>query len=385
MLAVPHAQPENAPAQVADKKVARLPEIQFVRAVAATLVLLGHAQSNTLALAKQVGAEFAPVVTRFSGGLGVDLFFLVSGFVMVVSSANLFGRPGSPLIFLKRRLIRIVPLYYAATLFYLPIYLFGSHAPAGSVIAAAVTTFFFLPYPTYGFDGDNVFPIFSLGWSLNYEMFFYAVFAAALLFRKAVAIVAMPLILVCAVFLGQFIPGPNVLRFWTQPIILEFAIGFAIALVWSRAEFDFSGFRRAALPVSIAMIVMAVSIIVIDPFQLMEKIGYDSTPNDFKRVLGWGAPATLIVIAMLMQRWQSLSFASRVAEHLGNCSYSLYLTHPFCLIALKKIWLSAGISSNGGFVTLLILSVALSFLVAHLVYSWFELPVTAKLRQLSGG
>jgi peptidoglycan/LPS O-acetylase OafA/YrhL len=85
-----------------------LVSIQALRAIAALLVFWGHA---ILTLNPKEAAEFP----RLYGPFGVDLFFVISGFVMVYSSERLFGRPGAPIKFFARRLARIVPLYWAAT------------------------------------------------------------------------------------------------------------------------------------------------------------------------------------------------------------------------------------------------------------------------------
>src|SRR5258705_5378402 len=77
--------------------------IQALRAIAAILVLLGHA---SVALREKVAAfPFFP-----AGPFGVDIFFVISGFVMVYSSERLFGQPGASMYFFARRLARIVPL-----------------------------------------------------------------------------------------------------------------------------------------------------------------------------------------------------------------------------------------------------------------------------------
>jgi exopolysaccharide production protein ExoZ len=85
-----------------------LVSIQAVRAIASLLVFWGHAIN---AVNLEVAAEFPPLYGQF----GVDLFFVISGFVMVYASERLFGRAGAPITFFTRRLARIVPLYWATT------------------------------------------------------------------------------------------------------------------------------------------------------------------------------------------------------------------------------------------------------------------------------
>jgi peptidoglycan/LPS O-acetylase OafA/YrhL len=85
-----------------------LVSIQALRAIAALLVFWGHAIN---AVTLEVPADFP----HLYGPFGVDIFFVISGFVMVYSSEGLFGQPGAPIKFFARRIARIVPLYWAAT------------------------------------------------------------------------------------------------------------------------------------------------------------------------------------------------------------------------------------------------------------------------------
>jgi exopolysaccharide production protein ExoZ len=138
-----------------------LVSIQALRAIAALLVFWGHA---ILTLNPKEAAEFP----RLYGPFGVDLFFVISGFVMVYSSERLFGRPGAPIKFFARRLARIVPLYWAATAI-----LVWFVVPYASTKAVLGSLFFVPHLPVEA-------PLLFVGWTLIFEMFFYVVFAIAL-------------------------------------------------------------------------------------------------------------------------------------------------------------------------------------------------------------
>jgi exopolysaccharide production protein ExoZ len=128
----------------------QLKSIQILRAAAALGVLLDHAGR---------WLDVAPIVDI--GAAGVDLFFVISGFIMVYTSERLFGQTGAPQRFLARRIIRIVPLYWTLTAF------------------AALVLFGFGPNTlgSYLFIPTHRGPILTVGWTLNYEMMFYSLFA----------------------------------------------------------------------------------------------------------------------------------------------------------------------------------------------------------------
>jgi peptidoglycan/LPS O-acetylase OafA/YrhL len=102
---------------------------------------------------------------------GVDIFFAISGFVIVISSERLLGADGAPLVFLRKRLIRIVPIYWLTTMLAL--------STLGSIHPATVAASFFF-VPNVNEYSATVTPVLSVGWTLNLEMFFYALFALAL-------------------------------------------------------------------------------------------------------------------------------------------------------------------------------------------------------------
>ncbi|MBV8536835.1 MAG: acyltransferase, partial [Alphaproteobacteria bacterium] len=152
--------------------------IQILRGIAALLVVVCHAG---VMAGDRFGAVGQHLLLR-AGAAGVDIFFPISGFVMVISSINLAGRPDGWWVFLERRIVRVVPLYWLATTLKLVMIV---AVPSIALHAAVTTThvlgsyfFVFVPNP----NGGSM-PLVPVGWTLNYEMFFYAVFAAALFVR----------------------------------------------------------------------------------------------------------------------------------------------------------------------------------------------------------
>src|SRR5262249_8551603 len=207
--------------QPARPESSSLVSIQALRAVAALLVFWGHAIN---AVTAEVAADFPPLY----GPFGVDIFFVISGFVMVYSSERLFGRPDAPIKFFARRFVRIVPLYWAAT---------------------AILVWFVVPYAsTKAVLGSLLFtpripseaPLLYVGWTLIFEMFFYTVFAIALLAKRRVAVVAgasafliaFTLLFGPAPGLSPHAPAASGIAYLADSIIIEFLFGMIIALVY---------------------------------------------------------------------------------------------------------------------------------------------------------
>ena len=145
--------------------------IQVLRAVAALMIVLSHAQNDALNEALKAGLPFSRVAV-LPWDAGVDLFFVISGFIMVYASERLFATPGAAGAFIGRRLARIVPLYWVATLVSLAVLAYVAHLgkhpfPAPPEIASS---FGFIPF---GRPRDGLArPLVPQGWTLNDELMF---------------------------------------------------------------------------------------------------------------------------------------------------------------------------------------------------------------------
>jgi peptidoglycan/LPS O-acetylase OafA/YrhL len=339
----------------------RIHSVQLLRAVAALLVLVGHA----IAAGARMGhAERLPLPT----GVGVDLFFAISGFIMVFASDRLFAKPGAGREFLARRIARVVPLYWLTTTAMLMLILLGSRAaPNPSYI---LSSYLFIPDLSYGSVDGVAFPLLSLGWTLNYEMLFYAIFSVFIMLPRRRASGWVIGVLLLGVTLGRvFQPQSTVLSTWSQPIILEFALGLLIG----NALLD--GTRLSRL-VSAILILAACLWIIADPLHVADSL---QTPNDFRRLVGWGMPAAALLAAVVLGPRELPLWCQRPAALLGDASYSLYLTHPFIMIVCERAWHHAiGPRYLTGFVvTVIVLAIALSVVVNKIV----ERPLTGVLQR----
>ena len=350
--------------------------IQRLRALAALMVVVGHTQTEAIVAAAKAGLAFTPVAL-LPWGAGVDLFFVISGFIMVVASERLFAHPDGAKTFAARRLKRIVPLYWLFTTLYVAIQ-FVTHKPVGGL--DLLSSYLFWPRDIFG-DGV-IRPIFTLGWTLNYEMFFYALFAVAIRWPAQRAVAAIALLLATGVVIGRMWPlAPGPLAFWTQPIVLEFVLGMAIALAWRHGV-------RLPSAMRVALFATALLLLAYDVEGSARQSSHWTTPTDLVRLLGWGVPAAVLVAAAVLGTARPAAVRSLPLDvvALGDSSYALYLVHPFVVGTFMRIWTSAGLAGHLGYWPFVGVSLAVSIAVAVLLHRFFELPVARflALRRLDG-
>ncbi len=346
--------------------------VQILRAIAALAVAIGHAQGFIGIPMERQGQAFGWGFL-LPWGAGVDLFFVISGFIMVYSSERLFGAPGGAKIFAWRRLSRIVPLYWCAMALLL-LKTAALHKPMPD-FASIVTSFFFIPWDTQATGIPR--PIYDLGWTLNYEMFFYTVFALCIGLRRefAVALVAACLTALIVVGIAHPLQNPQ-LFFWTQPIVLEFVFGMVIALMVR------NGVSLPA-PLRYALIGLGGAAFFRDFLNTGAQPHLWITPNDFLRVVGWGVPAAMLVAGCVLKPRQEPSTNRFVGagKLLGDASYALYLCHPIVMSAFAMAWFAADLNSKLPAYLGAGISLALAIAFSIIVYRSFELPLTRFLQK----
>ncbi|MGH6877177.1 MAG: acyltransferase family protein [Rhizomicrobium sp.] len=334
--------------------------IQALRAAAAFLVVLVHLDR----LAELAG--FGKNATVF-GNSGVDLFFVISGLIMVVTTTE---RPQTAGQFLRHRIARIAPLYWAVTL---AVFVLVLAEPALLQSTSAnpvelVKSLAFIPYPRV--DGQ-MHPIVFVGWTLNYEMFFYLMFASGLLFPGKRAGFAFVLgALVVSVVAGRVVgPQSPVSRFYTQPLLLEFGGGMVLGLLLTKNLLP--AWRTAAIVIGLsAFLLMLASPLIW---------------RDVDRSVVAGLPALVIVASALMAERGGLLLNAAWLQLLGAASYSIYLTHFFSTQIVVKIADHLGSPGKLEVVALGGGAILLVALVGVIVHRAVELPLTAQARWLLGG
>lgn len=324
--------------------------IQYLRAVAALMVVAFHVKPRI----SRMGYD-GPWPEWL--GCGVDIFFVISGIIMWLTT---YDRAVTPQDFLFRRFMRIAPLYYIVTVVVVvlmavaPTLVVGGRLDAMHVLAS----FAFLPWPhpvTGTFE-----PVLPQGWTLNYEMLFYLLFALSLFARRSLR----PWLVIgalCAIVLAGRNSNPaSTAGFFASSIILEFAFGLLIGVAVT------AGMR---LPKALAIVLLL--------------LGLGGIPATWPLVVGgvprvWlcGASAALLVAGAVFLELHGAVFRNRVMHLLGDASYSIYLTHGLAMSAVGAVWMRTGLAAHTAtFVLFVPVSIAVATLAGVITYKIAEKPL----------
>jgi exopolysaccharide production protein ExoZ len=329
-------------------------------------VAIHHAQFDAGALARRFGGSFRPF-EAIPWAAGVDIFFVISGFIIVYSSRKLAEAPGAAGVFLTRRVGRIVPLYWTATSLYLVLAIFMPGVINSEVLEPGFILASYLFIPLARPDG-LVQPLYSLGWTLNYELYFYLAFAVILAWPLKRSVLALIAVMAATVALGRVIALPLPLSFWTSPIVLEFAFGMALGLLKVEGLVLSRAWR-------VALAVGGLGLFVVWAHAAMP------------RVIAYGLPSALLVAAAALaveERAQSKTWFVRVGSALGDASYALYLVHPFVIRAGREALIRSGLGIIIGGWGYIVLVLAGAVVASLMIFRWYEGPITEWIRQRSG-
>jgi peptidoglycan/LPS O-acetylase OafA/YrhL len=348
-----------------DGRAERLDVIQALRGIAALAVVGFHARFCLGAAGERLFG---------SGYAGVDLFFVISGFIMVHTTA---GAPPAG-TFLKKRIARIWPVYVIATLAYVLVRYDAASYVTPSHLRALAKAFVFYPHsrtgaPWLGFAPDEV------GWTLNYEVFFYLLFAislacgrirwgvlAALFFGL---LIATPLLAGHAPKLdayGDYGLHPAILELAANPLMWEFLAGVAIALIYrSRLRIE----RRAARAVLVGVAIA----VAVAQYVTQYRWGY-GLPR-------MGAALAVLVLVLVLQHKERPIAVPSWLRWLGDISFSLYLFHRVAQIAIARLCWGTRLQPALDTAIFFVVSTALALVLAQLSYVWLERGLSERLRR----
>jgi exopolysaccharide production protein ExoZ len=285
----------------------KLEGIQVLRGYAAILVVVTHLWS----------AGTISAALRFSriGGLGVDIFFVISGFIMCYSLRDRIC-PGDGMRFLTKRVERIYPIYLIILIPFLAEYAYQANngrAPVDFMLVLGNV----LLLPSF-FSGENYRMLVGAAWTLSYELFFYTLFAAAIISSQSkkhaicaviVSIISMVTLVNLLGLKGPRLQWSNFQYMVGDTLFLNFVIGCICYFVWRKYTRAVFGFWMAIFCV---LGLTAISL-------LLAKVG-------LPRIVSLGLPAGLIVLICLFSEFDVRSLTKPLL-FLGSASYSIYLMH----------------------------------------------------------
>lgn len=296
--------------------------------------------------------------TWLNGAAGVDLFFVISGFVMALT------RDSSPWSFIKRRVIRVVPLYWIMTTLMLvktaAAYMHPDWARGTKHIALTVpyiaASYLFIPFHN---SVGQVLPILGVGWTLSYEMLFYACFAIALSLRINPIRLLTPTFAALSI-VGLFFTSPAIVTL-ASPLLLEFVAGLWLGNM-AKAEKQYSKW------ISVAAGVVGIVALLSIPY-----------PPPNLRPFAWGTAAFLIVFSAIgLERNLTLP---KWTQKLGDASYAIYLAHFPIFTVCHRILNKGAFNSTHGEAITVTTCLLLSIGGAVCVHKFVEIPITAVVKE----
>lgn len=330
-----------------------LSNIQMLRALAAIAVLLHHAYPHYAAMGGNlVGIQ---MVSQW-GFIGVDIFFVISGFIMAYTTFNKERRWGNAKTFFKHRLYRIYLGYWPFFLAMLSILLVTQSTRLSDI--DMMGSFFLI--------NANMFQlVLPVSWSLSYELYFYFLFLFTFFFSIKQLYILMPIVvgIILSLVLYSFFTPSFSESFFYSSFLLEFFFG---VLLYMYKDYLMKSWL---LPVSLLLAVIAYGY----------GITYE-TKNGLFRILTFGTGALFIVLITLILEQKNIYQAGKDFKSLGDASYTLYLSHLiilelFYLVGLRKIF-----SSNSNLLPLLglLLIIVISIVFSLIYYKLIEKPPIKK-------
>ena len=351
----------------------RLDGLQILRAIAAGLVIFDHGLYNFHS--KIAGLPGDPS-TLLLGDFGVRLFFCISGFIIFLSVARLQPGKSSVRMFAMRRLIRIVPLYWLATLIYAA-KLALQDTPPG--VMQLVYSLFFVPYSAS--STSFMTPVLGVGWTLNFEMFFYTLLGASLFVRPAwrsPLVISAILLLLFGELAGVVAPSRNdvlqALHLLATPELLFFVSGMVMGSLAHRGLLPaFQPLRGDVGFVSVMLLAVAGSV----------AAGWIGRGE----IMGHFFLATACVLLCTSGQGNGrrsdaptpLSGLRRLVVLAGDASYSSYLTHGFAMGPLARLTQKLGLD-----VSPIVFSIAMVLVctaVGIAIYWFVEKPMLRNLNR----
>ncbi|TPW33322.1 acyltransferase [Martelella alba] len=322
--------------------------IQYLRAIAAIIVVFHHARGPQPWL-------FNPIEWFGAGAKGVDIFFVISGFVMYFTSLN-----KRPIEFIKSRINRLVPLYWIFTLIIFLGTTLRDHIFNIDHLLFLIKSMFFVPAFSLDHPG-HVWPVLVPGWTLNFEIFFYLIFAFGLFIKNPYHFVMTVIVLLISMGLIFDFSNPLFITY-TSPLLVEFLAGMIICRIYLSGKISPSLFPLG--PICFLLLLS---------FQYI--IG-----KEFKAIIDPLCAAGVVIGGLSIEE-RLRSRPSRVMYELGNASYSIYLCHGVFLAFFYLLFKHMPLDGALQFCIFLLSALFGSIVSGVFVHYYIEKPLTRILKR----
>ncbi len=315
-----------------------------------------------------IGVVFYHTAYLLGGGhhtdlRGVEMFFVISGFIMCYISQN------DPASFFLKRIVRIVPLYWLCTAFVLVLSFQMVLRPwtwPVDFVPHIFKSLFFLP--------SEQFPILGVGWTLNYEMYFYLLFALALaIHRRAAPLIAAALV-TGILALAPLGCGHFLCTYYAEEYIKFFVFGIALYYFWSIIAPKLPRIATAVIGTGLIALLYATEL---DP----TLFGTLSSPLPAAAAIVM--PVTVVAAALAMSA-SGTDVTSRPLLLIGDASYAIYLTHTIAMIYVPSL-VERGLPAPSANAATMLALVAACVAIGIAVHIAIEKPIGRRLRRTVGG
>ncbi|MBD2866181.1 acyltransferase family protein [Paenibacillus oceani] len=338
----------------------RLDSLQALRGIAALMVVIYHAtyQFESYYNYKLLDGFF------YFGYWGVDLFFVLSGFIIFYIHHGDIGRRIRLGSFIRKRFIRIFPIYWIITFLLIPLFLLVPSFGGSSVRELDVILKSILLFP------QSVHPVLGVAWTLTHELFFYLMFSLLIMLPRKwsyplfAAWISITIGLFICSFWIDFKSMNYYIKFIFSSYNLEFLLGVLVAKLLIRYKDNILRYTSMIASIGIAGLAATWMVYYFGIF----------TPH---RVISWALFSAFLILGFTLIESKKNIAVPKLFRYLGDASYSIYLTHDLWLSIINKIYRFAFQQVNLVSAAIIIIGATLA---GCLFYSIIEKPVLHVLR-----
>ncbi|MBN1970032.1 MAG: acyltransferase [Candidatus Delongbacteria bacterium] len=344
----------------------RIANIQSMRGIAVILVVVFH----MITIERRYGGINYLIPDLFNIGMfGVDLFFVISGFVMVTISRGKFNNIRLAFQFLYNRISRIYPTYWIYSLIILIIFLFKPSMVNSSQGNEVNIVSSFMLFPS-----DKL-PLIMVGWTLIHEIYFYFIYFIILLFYRERSVTKAMLVWASIIILaGTLFDFMNpFLKLIFHPLTIEFISGCLLAVLFYN--------KKNILLKNVFLIIISFTflILLLYAHNFYKIYSGNIEPQNWNRVLIFGVPAFVFVFCSIFAEKNRFVFPIFL-EKIGDASYSIYLSHILSINICGKFWIYFSYDSLIDNIIMIPLTLLFTIMVGFFSYKYIEKPLLHKTK-----